>query len=89
MYGQAEHPPAAHACALRFEESLAHALAESLRRVQPSRRDADVRAHLIVQATESLAHRFAVGGIHDLPRAAFTAELTHLLLGYALASRAR
>ena len=60
LFDQAEHPPAAHACVLRFEESLAHALADSLHGVQPSLRDADTRAHLIVQTTESLAHRFVL-----------------------------
>ncbi len=83
LFEQADHPPAAHACVLRFEESLAHALAESLRRALPSRSDPDTAAHLIVQTTESLAHRFVLRGIHDLDRAGFVAELTRLLLGYA------
>jgi AcrR family transcriptional regulator len=83
---QAEHPPAAHACLLRFEESLAHALADCLRGVHPSLRDADTRAHLIVQTSESLAHRFVLGGIHDLGRAGFVREVTRLLVGYALAA---
>lgn len=86
---QAEHPPAAHACVLRFEESLAHALAESLRAVQPRLRDADTRAHLIVQTTESLAHRYVLRGIHDLAREAFVREVTRLLVGYAAARGAR
>lgn len=87
LFDQADHPPAAHACVLRFEESLAHALAESLRRARPSLRDPDTAAHLIVQTTESLAHRFALRGIHDLDRAAFVRELTRLLVGYALGGR--
>jgi AcrR family transcriptional regulator len=86
LFDQAEHPPAAHACVLRYEESLAHALADSLRGLQPSLRDADTRAHLIVQTTESLAHRFVLGGIHDLDRAGFVRELTRLLVGYAFAA---
>jgi AcrR family transcriptional regulator len=85
---QADHPPAAHACVLRFEESLAHALAESLRGARPSLRDADTAAHLIVQTSESLAHRFVLRGIHDLDRAEFVRELTRLLLGYALGAPA-
>jgi hypothetical protein len=40
-----------------------------------------------VQTTESLAHRFALRGIHDLDRAAFVRELTRLLVGYALGGR--
>jgi len=89
LFDQAEHPPAAHACVLRFEESLAHALAASLRGVRPSLRDPDTTAHLIVQTTESLAHRFVLRGIHDLGRADFVRELTRLLVGYALARRER
>ena len=82
LFDQAEHPPAAHACMLAYEESLAHALAESLRSVRPSLRDPDTKAHLIVQTTESLAHRFVLRGIHDLTRADFVRELTRLLIGY-------
>jgi AcrR family transcriptional regulator len=42
---QAEHPPAAHACVLRFEESLAHALAHryALRGIHDLARAAFVR----------------------------------------------
>jgi AcrR family transcriptional regulator len=89
LFDQADHPPAAHACVLRFEESLAHALAASLRELKPSLQDADLTAHLIVQTTESLAHRFVLRGIHDLDRAGFVAELTRLLVGYAGVERAR
>ena len=89
LFEQAAHPPAAHACVLRFEEALAHALASSLRAVRPALRDPDTTAHLIVQASESLAHRFVLRGIHDLGRAAFVAELTRLLAGYALADAPR
>src|SRR5262245_5731496 len=82
LVDQAEHPPAAHACVLRFEESLAHALEASLRSARPGLRDADTAAHLIVQTTESLAHRFVLRGIHALERDAFVAELTRLLAAY-------
>jgi AcrR family transcriptional regulator len=88
LFEQADHPPAAHACVLRFEEALAHALAESLRGARPGRSDADTAAHLIVQTSESLAHRFVLRGIHDLDRADFVRELTRLLLGYALGAPA-
>lgn len=89
LVDQADHPPAAHACVLRFEESLAHALAASLRSVRPSLREPDLTAHLIVQTTESLAHRFVLRGIHDLDRAGFASELTRLLVGYAGLERER
>jgi len=89
LIDQAEHPPAAHACVLRFEESLAHALAESLRSARPRLRDPDTTAHLIVQTTESLAHRFVLRGIHDLGRADFVRELTRLLIGYVGGDRDR
>jgi AcrR family transcriptional regulator len=89
LLDRAEHPPAAHACVLRFEESLAHALADSLRSVRPSLRDPDTTAHLIVQTTESLAHRFVLRGIHALDRAGFVAELTRLLVGYVGVESAR
>ena len=89
LFDQAEHPPAAHACVLGFEESLAHALAASLRGARPRLRDPDTTAHLIVQTTESLAHRFVLRGIHDLGRADFVSELTHLLVGYVGGGRER
>lgn len=89
LFDQADHPPAAHACVLRFEEALAHALAISLRETNPSLRDPDTTAHLIVQTSESLAHRFVLRGIHDLDRAGFVAELTRLLVGYVGSEPAR
>jgi hypothetical protein len=81
--------PAAHACVLRFEESLAHALADSLREARPALRDPDTAAHLIVQTTESLAHRFVLRGIHELGRSDFVAELTRLLAAYVGVAPAR
>lgn len=89
LFDQADHPPAAHACVLRFEEALAHALAASLRSAAPALADPDLTAHLIVQTTESLAHRFVLRGIHDLDRAGFVSELTRLLAGYVGLERAR
>jgi AcrR family transcriptional regulator len=82
LFEEAAHPPEAHACVLRFEESLAHALEATLRRRPLAVRDPDVAAHLVVQATESLAHRFVLRGIHDLDRAAFVEEVTRLLRRY-------
>jgi AcrR family transcriptional regulator len=82
LFDEAEHPPEAHACVLRFEESLAHSLAALLERRRPPLADADLAAHLVVQTTESLAHRFALRGIHDLDRAAFVDEVTRLVARY-------
>lgn len=82
LFEEASHPPESHACVLRFEESLAHALETILRRQHLEVRDPDVAAHLVVQTTESLAHRFILRGIHDLDRKAFVTELTRLLERY-------
>lgn len=89
LFDEAEHPPEAHACVLRYEESLAHSLAAILQRRRPSLPDVDVAAHLIVQTTESLAHRFALRGIHELDRAGFVDEVARLLAGYVGASHRR
>jgi AcrR family transcriptional regulator len=82
LFEEAEHPPEAHACVLRFEESLAHALEGVLRQRQIAVGDPDLAAHLIVQATEGLAHRFALRGLHELGRATFVDEVTRLLERY-------
>lgn len=83
FFEEAAHPPRAHACVLRFEESLAHALEPRLRRRRDRPRDPDAAAHLVVQTAESLAHRFVLRGIHDLDREGFVAEATRMLAGYA------
>lgn len=82
LFEEAAHPSQAHACVLRFEESLAHVLEAILRRRRLAVRDPDVAAHLVVQTTESLAHRFVLRGIHELDRDAFVSELTQLLERY-------
>jgi len=82
LFEEAQHPPETHACVLRFEETLAHALADDLRRRRLRIPDADLAAHLIVQTTESLAHRFVLRGIHELDQAAFVDEVTRLLARY-------
>jgi AcrR family transcriptional regulator len=89
LFDEAAHPPEAHACVLRYEESLAHALAAILERRRPALADPDVSAHLIVQTTESLAHRFALRGIHELDRDAFVEEVTRLVARYVGASGGR
>jgi len=82
LFEEAQHPPETHACVLRFEETLAHALAGGLRTRRLRIDDADLAAHLIVQTTESLAHRFVLRGIHELDQAAFVDEVTRLLSRY-------
>ena len=90
LFEEAAHPPESHACVLRFEESLAHALETILRRESLEVRDPDVAAHLVVQTTESLAHRFVLRGIHELDRKGFVTEVTRLLERYlGRPSRAR
>jgi AcrR family transcriptional regulator len=82
LFEEAQHPPETHACVLRFEETLAHALADGLRSRRLRIDDADLAAHLIVQTAESLAHRFVLRGIHELDQAAFVDEVTRLLARY-------
>lgn len=82
LHEEAAHPPEAHACVLRYEEDLAHALEAVLRHHALAVDDPDTAAHLVVQTAESLAHRFVIRDIHDLPRKRFAAELTLLLARY-------
>ncbi|MCP3984421.1 MAG: TetR/AcrR family transcriptional regulator [bacterium] len=82
LFDEAEHPPETHACVLRFEESLAHALEAVLRKRRIVAPDRDLAAHLVVQTTESLAHRFVLRGIHELDQHAFIEEVTRLLARY-------
>jgi AcrR family transcriptional regulator len=83
LFEEADHPPGAHACVLRFEEALAHALEAILRARRVGGDDPDCAAHLIVQTAEALSHRFVLRGIHDLDRAGFLEQATRLLVGYA------
>jgi len=89
VFDEAEHPPQSHACVLRFEEALAHALEGALRKRRLAVHDPDLAAHLVVQTTESLAHRFVLRGIHELDQAAFVEEVTRLLARYLGASSRR
>ncbi|MFQ5415932.1 MAG: TetR/AcrR family transcriptional regulator C-terminal domain-containing protein [Myxococcota bacterium] len=82
LFDEATHPPKAHACVLRFEESLAHTLERVLREQHLEIRDPDVAAHLVVQTTESLSHRFVLRGIHQLDQRTFVEEVTLLLARY-------
>jgi AcrR family transcriptional regulator len=83
VLSEAPHPPELHACVLQAEEKLAHRIETLLRESEELQiDDADTAAHLVVQTTEALTHRFAHQGIHDLPRDRFVAEVVTLLLGY-------
>lgn len=80
---EAPHPPALHACVLHTEEALAHlvdGLLRSNREVAVA--DTDTAAHLVVQTTEALTHRYAHQGIHDVDRERFVDEVVALLSGY-------
>lgn len=89
LFDEAEHPPETHACVLRFEESLAHALEGALRQRRLGVADADLAAHIVVQTTESLAHRFVLRGIHELDQDTFVEEVTRLLARYLGTSSGR
>jgi AcrR family transcriptional regulator len=83
VFSEAPHPPELHACVLQMEETLAHSLeAELLHCHELELEDSDTPAHLVVQTTEALTHRFVHHGIHDLTRAAFIDEVVTLLCGY-------
>ena len=84
VFSEAPHPPELHACVLQMEEGLAHAaLAVLRRRSEVTVADADTAAHLMVQTTEALTHRYVHHHtIHDLPRPDFVAQVVTLLRGY-------
>ena len=84
VFSEAPHPPELHACVLQMEEGLAHAaLAVLRRRPEVTVADADTAAHLLVQTTEALTHRYVHHHtIHDLPRPDFVAQVVALLRGY-------
>ena len=93
-FSEAPHPPELHACVLKMEESLAHALEQVLLGLDDitfsdSSSDSDTAAHLVVQTTEALTHRFVHHGIHGLPRDRFIREVVTLLLAYLRATEAR
>ena len=89
VFSEAPHPPELHACVLQMEERLAHRVESLLRETRGVRlTDPDTAAHLVVQTTEALTHRFAHEGIHDLPRERFLDEVVALLLGYLTGSLA-
>jgi len=90
VFSEAPHPAELHACVLQMEETLAHALEAQLLQCQElSLNDSDTPAHLVVQTTEALTHRFVHHGIHDLTRTAFVDEVVTLLCGYLRTASAR
>ena len=87
LFEEAPHPPELHECVLQAEEALAHTwLAILQQRPEVAVRDADTAAHLIVQLTEALTHRFVLHGLHDLSTELFIEEVVTLLTRYLMHS---
>jgi AcrR family transcriptional regulator len=83
VFAEAPHPPELHACVLQMEEKLAHRVEALLRASREvALDDPDTAAHLVVQTTEALTHRYAHQGIHDLSRERFVEEAVLLLTRY-------
>ncbi len=85
LFEEAPHPPELHECVLQTEEALAHtwlSILQQLPRVVVS--DADTAAHLVVQLTEALTHRFVLHGLHDLSTEKFIEEVVTLLTRYLM-----
>ncbi len=83
VFAEAPHPPELHECVLQSEERLAHSWLSILQQLGDARvRDADTAAHLIVQLTEALTHRFVLHGLHDLSTDVFIEEVVVLLKRY-------
>ncbi len=85
LFEEAPHPPEMHECVLKTEESLAHtwlSILQQLPGVVVS--DADTAAHLVVQLTEALTHRFVLHGLHDLSTETFIEEVVTLLTRYLM-----
>ena len=90
VFSEAPHPPELHTCVLRMEETLAHTVEELLCRSEElDLPDSDTTAHLIIQTTEALTHRFVHHGIHDLPRDDFIDEVVALLHAYLMQASSR
>ena len=90
LFEEAPHPSELHECVLQAEERLAHTWLAILQQLGDARvRDADTAAHLIVQLTEALTHRFVLHGLHDLPTEVFIEEVVTLLKRYLMISEAR
>lgn len=85
LFEEAPHPPELHECVLQAEESLAHTW-RSILEQQATLSDPDTTAHLIVQMTEALTHRFVLHGLHDLSTAGFIEEVVTLLKRYLMIS---
>jgi len=85
LFEEAPHPPEMHECVLATEEALAHTWLSILQQLPAIVvGDADTAAHLIVQLTEALTHRFVLHGLHDLSNEAFIEEVVTLLKRYLM-----
>lgn len=90
LFEEAPHPAELHECVLRAEERLAHIWRSILRELPRLRvRDSDTAAHLLVQLTEALTHRFVLHGLHELPSNAFIEEVVTLLKRYLMEPEAQ
>jgi AcrR family transcriptional regulator len=86
LFEEAPHPEDLHDCVLRMERGIAHRLAAALAgRPGVAVPDLDTAAHLIVQAAESLIHRFVLHGIHEVEAQRFLDELVRLFSSYLAA----
>ncbi len=85
LFEEAPHPPEMHECVLQTEEALAHTWLSILRQLPAIVvSDADTAAHLVVQLTEALTHRFVLHGLHDLSTETFIEEVVTLLKRYLM-----
>lgn len=85
LFEEAPHPPEMHECVLQTEEALAHTWLTILQQLPGvGVRDTDTAAHLIVQLTEALTHRFVLHGLHDLSTETFIEEVVTLLKRYLM-----
>ncbi len=90
LFEEAPHPAELHECVLRAEERLAHIWLSILSQLPGvSVRGSDTAAHLVVQLTEALTHRFVLHGIHELPSTAFVEEVVTLLKRYLMEPEAQ
>ena len=90
LFEEAPHPAELHECVLRAEEGLAHIWLSILSQLPGvSVRGSDTAAHLVVQLTEALTHRFVLHGIHELPSTAFVEEVVTLLKRYLMEPEAQ
>ena len=83
LFEEAPHPAEFHACVLRAEEKLAHALEALLcSSAEVVFVDTDTPAHFIVQTVEALTHHFALHGLHQMETELFIQQVSCMLDRY-------